>query len=197
MTMNTSIMNKLASSMALFALGSVLGLSGCIADSGVEDSEATENDTDPTEDVDSAEQAILGWAWTSEEYAPFACDGGALAKHFHCSGSNCDNISTYCEGLGGIPDSVYTTTYFSEEQGPMECDTGYWVTGMACSGSYCDNISLTCTRMANFGQHNCIWTGWVSEENGGDLWFPAGYYMRGARCNGGYCDNMSFEICQR
>ena len=71
--MNTSIMNKLASSMALFALGSVLGLSGCIAESGEEDIEATESDAEQAEDIDSAEQAILGWTSTSEEYAPIVC----------------------------------------------------------------------------------------------------------------------------
>ncbi len=77
-----------------------------------------------------------------------------------------------------------------------QCADGYWATGIACKGDFCDDVSLQCSHLPNLNPINCIWTGQISEENGGTLHFVNGYYARDAACFGSNCDNMSFFVCQ-
>jgi hypothetical protein len=144
--------------------------------------------------------------WTgpgSEEDPPRACTTGTALNGFKCTGRYCDNVNLKCAPLptNSAASSRKWQGYFSEEGTSTQlCQFGAhhprrgYITGMACKGAYCDNISLECTNF-NIEFHDCHWTGWVSEEAGGELLFPQGYLAAGAECSGGYCDNMRFLIC--
>lgn len=158
-----------------------------------------EPDLDRSADPLDPEATYVGWTpWTSEEYAPVACDPGSLVSQFGCSGAYCDNVRLHCApqslGAGGTE----WTSYFSEENaGSRICSSRYWLSSVACNGKYCDNIALQCTYYGATSPKNCYWTGWLSEEAGGTLSFGAGYFARGVQCSGPYCDNKRFYVCQR
>lgn len=176
-------------------------LGGCGPASSEGEGDINNDDASNAEVVGSSEQAVYsGWTpWISEENPPITCDGGSLIRRVQCSGSYCDNKRVYCEPTGASAGESYWTPYFSEEpQSYQTCASGYWVTGLACRGRYCDNTALQCSLMYNISADGagCYWTGWVSEEGGGNLSFGAGYYMRGAQCSGRYCDNMRFYVCR-
>jgi hypothetical protein len=145
-------------------------------------------------------------SWTgpgSEEDPPRACPVGTALNGIRCTGGWCDNVDLKCVP---VPSNTTAsnrtwTTYFSEEVGGRVCQSqavpppnGY-ITGMECKGGWCDNISLECTAFNNIEFLDCHYTGYVSEEAGGELHFPQGYLAAGARCSGARCDNMRFLIC--
>ncbi|MEP7121050.1 MAG: hypothetical protein ABJE95_09080 [Byssovorax sp.] len=196
--MFTSLKSTLV--LASLSLAGALALVGCVADATQDvqglDDPATE------ERVGSAEEAVNNsWTpFTSDGLPPLYCDSGSLMSSVRCTGRYCDNIATYCQNDGvGKPGAQRATPYFSDENPAMLCNVDEWVTSISCTGSYCDNVSLTCTKLVtpNVVHNSCMWTGWVSEEFGGQLNFPAGYYMAGAQCSGSYCDNMRFWVCSK
>ena len=193
---------KSALIVASLSLAGTLALVGCVADATQDDDDALAG-TGAEESVGTAEEAATSNNWTpitSDGLAPLACDSGNLMTNVRCTGRYCDNISTYCHTDGiGVAGANTWTSYFSDEHGENKCKADEWVTSISCTGNYCDNVALQCTKLQSpYVVHNsCMWTGWVSEEYGGQLNFPPGYYMAGAQCSGSFCDNMRFWVCSK
>ena len=179
--------------IGIFVLGAMLALPACAVNTGDEGTQDEETAT--------TEQALTGWTfYTSDELEPISC-GGTLVNGVQCRGAYCDDIRYYCLQTPGVRTDSYWTPQFSEEGSSTGknrgfCNEGYWVSGIACEHDNCDNVSLECSQMANVSAHDCNWTGWHSEESGGQLWFGTGYYARGAECRGSKCDDMRYYVCQ-
>jgi hypothetical protein len=146
-----------------------------------------------------ASRAQADWVGpASDEYKPQVCPLGVLTTAVRCTGSFCDNIFLGCF-TGSFLVSGRTWENFISEESPNNfkyCYPGF-ITGVACKGSYCDNISVECSSLTSFSSPGpCFWTGYFSEEQGGQLTFPTGYYAAGVQCSGRYCDNMRFYACR-
>lgn len=139
--------------------------------------------------------------WFSEEDPPGICAGGHLIGGVRCRNPYCDDMSLYCVSAGiRRVGNTYWAPGISEEQPntTFVCPGNEYVTGIDCYSGYCNEVSLQCADIVEPrpATTDCHWTGWLSEEGGGELRFSAGYYMAGAQCSGSYCDNMRFYICR-
>ncbi|WAS96032.1 hypothetical protein [Nannocystis punicea] len=139
--------------------------------------------------------------WTpyiSEDTDPaeVECPEGSAVNGVRCHERFCDDISLWCAPTGGSFSDTRWTPHFSEEERQGFCPAGHWMTGISCEGGYCDAIALRCGYNPAAQPQDCHWTGWVSEENGGELRFAAGYFAQAAECEGSNCDNKRFYVCR-
>ncbi|PRQ09678.1 hypothetical protein [Enhygromyxa salina] len=195
--------NKRKALLCIMFGGLALATAGCDteADISTDDYAAIATDADPGDGANSAD-SFRGWiGYTSEEYPSLICPNSNAVRGFDCTGSYCDNVSPYCEQVGGTSvGSSYWTSYFSEEGSGYD-DEGHcwgndeWMTGVDCSGSYCDDLSLRCTKFLGSNTGNCYWSGWYSEEQSAFM-AATGHYIKGMECGGSYCDNKRYRYCK-
>jgi hypothetical protein len=141
---------------------------------------------------------------TSEEKPPIVCNGGDLMSGVHCQDSFCDLIKLTCRRTSAAPtyyqsDSAQAwQAYIPNDHGNQSvCPNSEFLTGIACQGGWCAQVSAYCTTLTGKTRNEalCLWSGWVSEENGGQLTFPEGYYAAGVGCDRAWCDNLQFYMC--
>jgi hypothetical protein len=150
--------------------------------------------------------------WYSEEDGDLICPPYQVARGFGCLGDYCDSLRLLCwYTFGNIEFSnYYWSQYISEETYTDDWNvqqhicTGPGgalgvVNGVSCDGPYCDNISLHCQKI-NVPLDHCIWTDWMSEEQGSIVFpDPNGYsrprWLVGLECRGDYCDEKRFYAC--
>lgn len=158
-----------------------------------------------------------GWtsSFSEEGKSHEYCRSGRTVKGIQCSGGYCDNLSLKCAKIvrrGKLPKVVkkwWTRSISEERRGGRDtvdgvvvrvndnmqrCGTHGYITGMQCIGAYCDNIKLHCTTFESKKPRNCVWSRWISEENGGRLSFGPRSAVA-MQCKGSYCDNKKFLIC--
>ncbi|KIG19276.1 hypothetical protein DB30_03832 [Enhygromyxa salina] len=194
--------NKNTLSCIMYA-GLALAIAGCGTEADINTVDSVDNviAAVPGDEVHDTDM-FRGWiGYTSEEYPSLMCPNHYAVRGFDCDGSYCDNVSPYCEEVGGTQiGSSYWTDYFSEEGSGYENEghcwgSNEWMTGVDCTGSYCDNLSLRCTAFPGSKTGNCYWSGWYSEEQSAFM-AGNGYYIKGMECNGSYCDNKRYRYCR-
>ncbi len=149
-----------------------------------------------------APSRVCGYTgWFSEEGgATGTCPSGRAVAGMHCSGSYCDNKRLYCcsylPGSDPRAHGRWTTSSISEEGGRNQSYGGL-LGAVRCHGGHCDNLFFMWMNPTGVAvqTHQCHWTGWFSEENGGVSHCSGSTFVRGVQCSGSRCDNLRLQCC--